>query len=437
MNYLYKFFTRLYISFFIVSCGGGGMGGSSSTPDMAPVLSPVITSFSATPEELEISNATTLNWLTSNTSSCEASGDWSGNKSLSGSEDLILNSIKTYTFILTCSGQSGTLSASKTITVVVTDSDASDIYNEDKDSYCRNPSNDSNEYWIENFNSNTFNSNIFTYQLGNGFNASDGTWIGGWGNNELQYYTGPGNGYAKNYNETLNTTENLFLENGFLKIQPIYDNTNVFNDPFCLDGSCAYTWEYTSARVMTSSKKLFKQPSELTVCFKVPKGTGHWPAVWLLHEGNIEGTKTWPYDGEIDIMEAKGRVSTEVGSTIHFGSSSNREMINRDETVPMSVNFHDKFHSITFKWTENSMKMFMDTAETPFFDVSSDSTEFNNNYYPFNEEFFLILNVASGSDYDGGSVDPSMYCNNEACSNLENPDNGRMLIDFIEYKSID
>ena len=83
------------------------------------------------------------------------------------------------------------------------------------------------------------------------------------------------------------------------------------------------------------------------------------------------------------------------------------------------------------------MKMFMDTAETPFFDVSSDSTEFNNNYYPFNEEFFLILNVASGGDYDGGSVDPSMYCNNEACSNLENPDNGRMLIDFIEYKSID
>ena len=423
---------------FLVSCGGGGGGGSGSSTDTVYPIASV--NLSANPASVLLGNTVTLTWTSSNVTSCSASGAWTGQKGIRGTETLVVNTAGNNTYTISCLrrtnylGSNGTDSASVTVEGY---RNTDDIYDEDKDSYCRSPSNTSNEYWLEDFSNNVFNSNIFTYQLGNGFNASDGTFVGGWGNNELQYYTGPGNGYAKNYNESLNTTENLFIEDGFLKIQPIYDNVNLFNDPYCSDRSCTYTWEYTSARVITSSKKLFTQPSELTVCFKVPEGSGHWPAVWLLHEGNIEGTKTWPYDGEIDVMEARGRVSTEIGSTVHFGTPSNRQMINRNETVPMSVNFHDKFHSITFKWTENSMQMFMDTAENPFFDVSSDSTEFNNYYYPFNEEFFLILNIASGGDYDGGAVDPSMFCSNEACSNLENPDKGRMLIDFIEYKSID
>ena len=428
--------ARFLIILLLVSCSGGG-GGESSNLDQTVTINPVINIFTSSSDSIAVSSSVDLTWSTTNTVSCSASGDWNGSKSLSGSENLILSDVKTYTFILTCRGENPQNIISKSIDVEVSSINGSDIYSEDKASYCKDPINNSSSYWIENFDSNIFNEDIFTYQLGNGFNASDGSWVGGWGNNELQYYTGPGTGYAKKYNSATNTTENLFIENGYLKIQPIYNTSNVFQDPYCADGSCSFEWPHTSARVITSSKKIFEKPSRITICFKVPDGTGHWPAIWMLPQGFIEGTKTWPTDGEIDLMEARGRIANEIGSTLHFGNSLSRVMINKAETVPNSVNFHDKFHSVTFEWQENSIKVYLDTQETPFYEESSDSTEFNSNYYPFNESFYLLLNVASGGDYDTFGVDTNMYCHDEECSNLADPDRGRLIIDYIEYKSID
>ena len=428
--------ARFLIILLLVSCGGGG-GSESSNLDQTVTINPVINIFTSSSVSITVSSSVDLTWSTTNTVSCSASGDWNGSKSLSGSENLVLSDVKTYTFTLTCRGEDPQNIISKSIDVEVSSINGSDIYSEDKASYCKDPINNSSSYWIENFDSNIFNEDIFTYQLGNGFNASDGSWVGGWGNNELQYYTGPGTGYAKKYNSATNTTENLFIENGYLKIQPIYNTSNVFQDPYCADGSCSFEWPHTSARVITSSKKIFEKPSRITICFKVPDGTGHWPAIWMLPQGFIEGTKTWPTDGEIDLMEARGRIANEIGSTLHFGNSLSRVMINKAETVPNSVNFHDKFHSVTFEWQENSIKVYLDTQETPFYEESSDSTEFNSNYYPFNESFYLLLNVASGGDYDTFGVDTNMYCHDEECSNLADPDRGRLIIDYIEYKSID
>jgi len=428
--------ARFLIILLLVSCGGGG-GSESSNLDQTVTINPVINIFTSSSDSIAVSSSVDLTWSTTNTVSCSASGDWNGSKSLSGSENLILSDVKTYTFTLTCRGEDPQNIISKSIDVEVSSINGSDIYSEDKASYCKDPINNSSSYWIENFDSNIFNEDIFTYQLGNGFNASDGSWVGGWGNNELQYYTGPGTGYAKKYNSATNTTENLFIENGYLKIQPIYNTSNVFQDPYCADGSCSFEWPHTSARVITSSKKIFEKPSRITICFKVPDGTGHWPAIWMLPQGFIEGTKTWPTDGEIDLMEARGRIANEIGSTLHFGNSLSRVMINKAETVPNSVNFHDKFHSVTFEWQENSIKVYLDTQETPFYEESSDSTEFNSNHYPFNDSFYLLLNVASGGDYDTFGVDTNMYCHDEECSNLADPDRGRLIIDYIEYKSID
>ena len=434
-NRLYIFFIA---SFFLISCGGGGGGSGSSADTVYPIAS---VNLSANQASVLLGNTVTLTWTSSNVTSCSASGAWTGQKGISGTETLVVNTAGNNIYTISCLrrtnylGSNGTDSASVTVEGY---GKTDGIYDEDKDSYCRNPSNTSNDYWLEDFSNNVFNSNIFTYQLGNGFNTSDGSWVSGWGNNELQYYTGPGNGYAENYDISTNTTENLFIEGGYLKIQPIYNEATPFEAPYCSDKSCSYTWPHTSARVITSSKKIFKNPSSITVCFKVPDGSGHWPALWFLPQGTLEGTKSWPADGEIDVMEAKGRVANEVGSTIHFGNTGNRQLINQTESVPMTVNFHDKFHSITFEWTENVIKMYLDTQETPFFNESSNSTAFNNYSYPFNEEFFLILNVASGGNYDSsGGVDTSMFCQNQACSNLEDPDRGRLLIDYIEYKSID
>ena len=56
------------------------------------------------PLKLYYSDSVNLSWTSSNANSCQASGDWSGAKNTAGQESMQLNSIKTYTFTITCQG---------------------------------------------------------------------------------------------------------------------------------------------------------------------------------------------------------------------------------------------------------------------------------------------------------------------------------------------
>jgi beta-glucanase (GH16 family) len=292
--------------------------------------------------------------------------------------------------------------------------------------------------------SDTLSDEVFTYQESNGFCANpgcpngDSDFVQGWGNNEAQYYTSCREGYSKNCDVNKNTTENAFIEEGYLKIQPIFNNAEPFEDPYCSDGSCSYTWDFTSARIMTSSKKIISPGSEVTVCFKHPDGSGHWPAIWLLPQGFVEGQKTWPNDGENDLVEhMQNHQAFETQSTIHFGSSGNANNLYKIESVPADVDFYDKFHSVTMRWQTDKIEYYLDTQTEPYLSIDKNNeTAFNNNSWPFNENFYLIINVASGGNA-GGTPDRSRYCHNAECSNLDDKDKGRMLIDFIEIKSID
>ncbi|TSC75745.1 MAG: cell surface glycoprotein 2 [Parcubacteria group bacterium Gr01-1014_30] len=49
----------------------------------------------------------TLSWTSQNAVSCNASGDWSGSKSFSGSQLVQMNQVQTNTFTLTCTSSSG------------------------------------------------------------------------------------------------------------------------------------------------------------------------------------------------------------------------------------------------------------------------------------------------------------------------------------------
>ena len=71
----------LLLLFVVASCGGGGGGGSSE-----PVVPAATITFSISDNQIYIGETVTLNWSTSNATSCTASGSWSGSKALSGSE---------------------------------------------------------------------------------------------------------------------------------------------------------------------------------------------------------------------------------------------------------------------------------------------------------------------------------------------------------------
>ena len=433
----YYYFLALI---FLFSCGGGGCN-NSSTIDDGISINPIINFFRVNNTTISSGEYVTLSWQSTNAISCTAGGDWSGTKNVTNTQSIQLNEIKTFNFTLVCSGEAGQKSSTAYVSVIVT-SVQTNIYSEDKDSYCATPENNNhNTYWLEEFDDQIFDDNYFTYQQGNGFNASNGQWIGGWGNNELQYYTAAGENNSKFYNSANNTTENLFIEDGSLIIQPIFDNETLFDDPFCLDNSgCDYKWEHTSARIITSNKLTISPGSEVTVCFKHPDGTGFWPAIWMLPEGFIEGEKNWPYDGENDLVEHMiNHQSYETQSTIHFGSPGNADLIYKIHSVPTDVDFFDKFHSVTMKWELNKIQYFLDTSETPYFTIIKDqTTEFNTNHWPFNEDFYLIVNVAVGGNNAGGdNPDLTNFCTNKDCTNLVNKDDGRLLIDYIEVKSID
>ena len=448
----YKYFLNFLLIVTLVSCGGGG-GGGSSDPEQPSIFNPVINTFTSSSPSIVSGSSVDLSWTTTNAIGCSGLGDWEGAKTTgSGSETLTLSDVKSYTFTLTCRGESSQNTVSKSVTVEVTQSDSSstNIYAEDKPSYCATPSNDSNSYWIEEFSSDILDDEIFTYQESNGFCATpgcpngDSDYVNGWGNNEIQYYTSCRDGYSKNCNSETNTTENAFIEDGFLKIQPIYwnpaNNQQPFDDPYCEENFCSWsgTWDYTSARIMTSSKKVISPGSEVTVCFKHPDGMGHWPAIWMLPQGFVEGQKQWPRDGENDLVEhMKNHQPYETQSTIHFGSNGQSRNIWNIESVPADVNFFDKFHSVTMKWQIDRIEYFLDTQTEPYFVIEKDNrSEFNTEYWPFNNNFYLILNVASGGN-SGGDPYTSRYCQDIECSNLDNKDSGRLLIDFIEVKSID
>ena len=439
-----KNYLNLLLIASLVSCGGGG-GGGSSNPQSPSIFNPVINTFTASATSIVVGSSVDLSWTTTNAIECSGSGDWEGNKATgSGAETLTLSDVRSYTFTLTCRGEDPQNTVAKSVTVEVSDynGSGSDIYAEDKSSYCKVPENNTSNYWIEEFSSEVLNEEFFSYEVGNGF-FSNGQWIGGWGNEESQYYTSCDEGYSKFCNEFTKATENTFIENGYLKIQPIYWNPDYgqtpFDDPYCETNDCSSwggTFDYTSGKLITRDKFTVTPGNEVTVCFKVPEGSGHWPAFWMMPQVGEYG---WPKDGEIDIMEhMSSNQDNQIQSTVHYSNNNSVHSYKWGiETIPQNVNFVDKFHSITFKWIEDKLEFYLDTHSEPFhsIDRSTNQDFINGAYWPFNESFYLIMNLAVGGT-NGGDININAYCQDIECSNLSEPDKGRLLIDYIEVKSI-
>ncbi len=187
---------------------------------------------------------------------------------------------------------------------------------------------------------------------------------GGWGNSELQYYT--------------NRTDNVLVSNGTLKIiakKEAYSGSN-----------------YTSARLLSKGKFSF-QYGKVEVSAKLPAGAGSWPAIWML--GDNFATAGWPTCGEIDIMEQKGSDMNRIYSTLHYLGHSGAGGIGSSFLIN---NVTTEFHKYGLIWTSASLQFLVDDVVYYTF-VNSTSV-------PFNQNFFMILNVAMGGNF-GGTVDPA------------------------------
>ncbi len=287
-----------------------------------------------------------------------------------------------------------------------------EIYKKNLKSFCRPKPRNNESTWFEDFDNPQLSRTVWNYSISNGF--YDGrTYISGWGNGELQYYTKPKKN-NKNY-----TSKNLFIEDGLLKIQPIRKPYKGF--------------KYTSSRINTKGLRDFNFPSEITICFKVPTGIGFWPAFWLMPIEDIR----WPQGGEIDILENRGRITNISSSALHFGKKwGDKSTLVGEVLIPSYANFQDTFHSITFRWEQDKLSFFLDDNIEPYFYIDKSHPEFKKYEYPFNRTYYMILNVAVGGKYDDYLIDRNAFCINKECSNKEIPDKHRFLIDWIEYKEL-
>ena len=99
----------------LTACGGGGSGGGSSDPPIS-----ITVSLSASTNETQVGFPVTLTWSSTNAQTCSATGDWSGTRAVSSSEEVTINKEGSNTFTLGCSANGATSgSASVQVTGVM------------------------------------------------------------------------------------------------------------------------------------------------------------------------------------------------------------------------------------------------------------------------------------------------------------------------------
>lgn len=190
---------------------------------------------------------------------------------------------------------------------------------------------------------------------------------GGWGNNELQFYT--------------TRTNNARIENGQLVIEAKQESYS---------GS-----SYTSARLKTQGKWSWTY-GRIEGRLKIPRTQGIWPAFWMLG-ANIPSVN-WPACGEIDIMENIGKEPTQVHGTIHGPGYSGGNSVGAAYSLPGNVPFADDFHVYAIEWTTNRIQWFVDGV--PYFSATPASLPGGTSWV-FTQPQFLILNVAVGGNWPG------------------------------------
>lgn len=211
--------------------------------------------------------------------------------------------------------------------------------------------------WQDNFNGQSLDTTSWTNEVAKA----------GWVNNELQRYT---NG------------ENIKVKSGKLFIEARHENN-----------------EYTSGRVISKGKRSFTY-GIVKIRAKLPKGTGTWPALWML--GEDENKVDWPACGELDIMEHVGKQPGFIHSSIHdlagYGATPFTGIVEIKHP-------YSKFHIYSMEWTKDFITFFVDGKTVYHYQPKEKDTK----NWPFDKPFFLIFNIAIGGNMGGPTVDNTCF----------------------------
>jgi len=224
-------------------------------------------------------------------------------------------------------------------------------------------------------------------------------------NQEEQYYT--------------DSLKNARVEDGTLIIETHketiankdYNNPELLKKSWMKYAAERKTAKYTSARLTTKDFALWKY-GRIEVRAKLPKGIGMWPAIWMLGENKKE--VGWPESGEIDIMEHVGYNKDSIFGTIHTKAYNHNKNTEKSKSVFIDKPY-DSFNVFALEWSPEKMNFLLNNIVYNQIENENKTTA----EWPFDQKFYLILNVAVGGMLGGQKgIDDSIFPQ-------------RMVIDYV------
>lgn len=237
-----------------------------------------------------------------------------------------------------------------------------------------------NLIWNDEFSGDALDLNKWNYNTGYFIDDDPDKW--GWGNNELEYYT--------------DSEKNTYVKDGSLNITALHEPTTF---PEIDPNRVA---EYSSGKITTKDKFAFTY-GRIDFRAKLPSGSGVWPALWMLPNDDVYGG--WASSGEIDVMEARGRLPQSSSGAIHFGGGwPSNTNIGADYYFKDGESIDSDYHVYSAVWEEDSIKWYVDGE--CFFKATKEQWyslgNLENDKAPFDQDFYIIMNLAVGGWFDGG-----------------------------------
>ncbi len=188
----------------------------------------------------------------------------------------------------------------------------------------------------------------------------------GWGNQELQYYTGTGNA-------ALDGQGNLAIVARRADPGPARQRY----------GGC----RYTSARLISKDRVSLRYGLG-QARIRIPRARGLWPAFWML--GQDIDRRGWPQCGEIDVMEHFGTAPATVHGTVHGPGYSGSAGISGSRDAGASLG--RDFHVYSVCWEPGMIRWYLNGelyhTVTP--------ADLSGKPWVFDHDFFLLINLAVG-----------------------------------------
>ncbi len=229
------------------------------------------------------------------------------------------------------------------------------------------------EVWKDDFNGDSLNRDDWNVELHEP----------GWVNSEWQEY--------------VDSDANIQVKDGNLLLKPV-ETVNA-------DG----TKSYTSGRVNTQNKHDFKY-GYFECRAKVPTGKGYLPAFWMMPtDENLYGQ--WPKCGEIDMMEVMGQETNKLYGTIHYGEPHDQSQ--GTYVVAEEDNFADNYHTYACEWLPGKIIWYVDGVkyheESDWFSAKEGQGGEVTYPAPFDQPFYMILNLAVGGSWVGYPDENTTY----------------------------